>query len=98
MLQQWQQQQGSYGKALPARQQSITNLGPVWLESRSDEQSDHALVIYLAAQEKSPEQMACFMLANHVHVATVFPPTKNRATTRLSGRAPVMSLSIRYPV
>lgn len=66
LLQQWQQQQGSYGKALPARQQSIVNLGPVWLESRSDEQSDHALVIYLAAQEKSPEQMACFMLANHV--------------------------------
>lgn len=66
LLQQWQQQQASYGKALPARQQSIANLGPVWLESRSDKQSDHALVIYLAAQEKSPEQMACFMLANHV--------------------------------
>ncbi|GHG68281.1 peptidase M16 [Alishewanella longhuensis] len=66
LLQQWQQQQASYGSAIPARQHSIANLGPVWLKSANDEQSDHALVIYLAAQEKSAGQMACFMLANHV--------------------------------
>lgn len=66
LLRQWQQQQASYGSALPARQHSIAGLGPVWLTNRKDEQSDHALVIYLAAQEKQPKQMACFMLANHV--------------------------------
>lgn len=66
LLQQWQQQQASSGQALPLRQHSITNLGPVWLESAPEGQSDHALVIYLAAQEKTAEQMACFMLANHV--------------------------------
>jgi len=66
LLQHWQQQQASSGQALPLRQHSITNLGPVWLESAPEGQSDHALVIYLAAQEKTAEQMACFMLANHV--------------------------------
>jgi secreted Zn-dependent insulinase-like peptidase len=60
------QQQHSQGKAIPLQQRTIKNLGPVWLQSANNDNSDHALVIYLAAQEKSPEQMACFMLANHV--------------------------------
>jgi len=65
-LHHWQRQQASTGKALAMSQRSIANLGPVWLTSLPEGQSDHALVIYLAALEKTPEQMACFMLANHV--------------------------------
>ncbi|WP_423185989.1 insulinase family protein [Alishewanella sp. d11] len=61
----WQQPL-SCGTALPLHQHTMAKLGPVWLETGKDETSDHALVIYLPAEEKSPTQMACFMLANHV--------------------------------
>ncbi|MDP4528180.1 insulinase family protein [Alkalimonas delamerensis] len=46
-------------------ERSIQGQGPVWL-TVAVEHPDHALVIYLPAQDKSPKQMALFMLANHL--------------------------------
>lgn len=66
LLDGWQQQLSDSGEALPTPQYCIRNLGPVWLQHQVAEQTDHALVIYLAAQEKSTELMACFMLANNL--------------------------------
>ncbi|MDP5458115.1 insulinase family protein [Alishewanella sp. SMS8] len=62
----WLAAQHSSGPALPARQNGIKDLGPVWLQSVASGQTDHAIVIYIAAQQKTADQMACFMLANHV--------------------------------
>lgn len=66
LLQSWQWQQGAIGQALRSQQCLIRDLGPVWLENPPDSPSDHALVIYLPAREKSPAMMALFMLANHI--------------------------------
>ncbi|MFN3709308.1 MAG: insulinase family protein [Alishewanella aestuarii] len=66
LLQHWQRQQGAIGQALKPQQCLIRDLGPVWLENPPDSPSDHALVIYLPAREKSPVMMALFMLANHI--------------------------------
>ncbi|MDP4536419.1 insulinase family protein [Alkalimonas collagenimarina] len=46
-------------------ERSLQGRGPVWLHTPV-EHHDHALVIYLPAQEKSAEHMAHFMLANHL--------------------------------
>jgi insulysin len=63
-LQQWLSDQPEI--ALPAAEErSLQGRGPVWL-TIPVEHHDHALVIYLPAQEKTPEQMARFMLANHL--------------------------------
>ncbi|MCH8537831.1 MAG: insulinase family protein [Alkalimonas sp.] len=47
------------------KERSLQGLGPVWLTIPVDHH-DHALVIYLPAQQKNAEQMARFMLANHL--------------------------------
>ncbi|MFC4656403.1 MULTISPECIES: insulinase family protein [Rheinheimera] len=53
------------GGFLPRQRYSTANIGPVWLEQQV-EHNDHALVIYLPALQKTPQQMALFMLANHL--------------------------------
>lgn len=65
MLQQWQQKVASCGTALPVTGFSTQQIGPVWLNINT-EHNDHALVIYLPSQHKTPDAMALFMLANHV--------------------------------
>lgn len=65
ILKQWQTKLPDTGNRLPNPQFNIQGLGPVWLQL-DVEHSDHALVIYLPAQHATPEQMALFMLANHV--------------------------------
>ncbi|KKO46847.1 peptidase [Arsukibacterium ikkense] len=65
MLQHWQSQQSSHGSKIPVKTNSIKGVGPVWLEVNTDS-SDHALVVYLAAQQATAANMALFMLANHV--------------------------------
>ncbi|MCC5826508.1 MAG: insulinase family protein [Alkalimonas sp.] len=50
---------------LSVPERSMQNHGPVWLNIDVDHH-DHALVIYLPAQDKSPEQIGRFMLANHL--------------------------------
>ncbi|MBV2127661.1 insulinase family protein [Arsukibacterium indicum] len=65
MLQKWQSQQASPGHKIPAKTYSIAGTGPVWLQTDTDS-TDHALVVYLAAEQASAEQMALFMLANHL--------------------------------
>ncbi len=65
MLQQWLSEQASLGTKIAPETNSISGVGPVWLEIDTDS-SDNALVIYLAAQQASAAQMALFMLANHV--------------------------------
>lgn len=64
-LEQWQK---PFTHSVIARpeQPSLSGLGPVWLQSESEAQSEHALVIYLGSQHKTSEQMACFMLANNM--------------------------------
>src|SRR5690606_35149538 len=64
-LQQWQSQLHSCGARLANTTFNMQGMGPVWLQL-DVEHSDHALVIYLPAQQASAEQMAHFMLANHV--------------------------------
>src|SRR5690606_3470845 len=65
ILKQWQTMLPDTGNRLPNPQFNIQGLGPVWLQL-DVEHSDHALVIYLPAQQTTPEHMALFMLANHV--------------------------------
>ncbi|MDP5141589.1 insulinase family protein [Rheinheimera baltica] len=65
MLTQWQSQLVSTGPKLTNPAFNIQGHGPVWLNQDVDH-NDHALVIYLPAPEATPEQMALFMLANHV--------------------------------
>ncbi|MDX1538417.1 insulinase family protein [Arsukibacterium sp.] len=65
MLQQWQAEQPSLGSKIQAKTYSIEDTGPVWLQTDTDS-TDHALVVYLAAKHASAEQMALFMLANHL--------------------------------
>ena len=65
LLQQWQRQLDSTGPRLSTPTLTIQGHGPTWLQL-DVEHSDHALVIYLPAQQTTPEQMALFMLANHV--------------------------------
>jgi insulysin len=64
-LQHWQSKLTRTGPCLTNPAFTIKNLGPVWLQLDVDH-SDHALVIYLPAQQTTPQQMALFMLANHV--------------------------------
>lgn len=64
-LRQWQQQLPSVGLALPTPTQLISGIGPVWLQQHV-EHNDQALVIYLPGSNKTPEQIALFMLANHL--------------------------------
>lgn len=64
-LQQWQSGLASTGPRLPNPTLTLTGEGPVWLQV-DVEHTDHALVIYLPAKEQHPQQMALFMLANHV--------------------------------
>lgn len=66
LLTDWQGAQGAAGQALSAVQYRYAQPGPVWLCSANPHQADHALVAYLAATDKSPAQMARFMLANHL--------------------------------
>ncbi|SNY51472.1 Secreted Zn-dependent peptidases, insulinase-like [Arsukibacterium tuosuense] len=65
MLQNWQSNQPSLGSKIPAETFSIKGTGPVWLQTETDS-SDHALVVYLAAEQANAAQMALFMLANHL--------------------------------
>jgi secreted Zn-dependent insulinase-like peptidase len=65
MLQNWQSQQHSHGSKIVSATHSIQGLGPVWLQTDTDN-GDHALVVYLAAEKASADQMALFMLANHL--------------------------------
>ncbi|WP_213994781.1 insulinase family protein [Arsukibacterium sp.] len=65
MLQRWQAEQRSLGSKIPPETYSIKGTGPVWLQTETDS-SDHALVVYLAAEQANAEQMALFMLANHL--------------------------------
>lgn len=63
-LQHWMSSQTpSTSPTITAR--SLLGRGPVWL-TIPVQHHDHALVIYLPAQEKSADQMARFMLANHL--------------------------------
>jgi insulysin len=65
ILMAWQAQLSSAGPRLTSPTFNIQGHGPVWLQMAIDH-NDHALVIYLPAQQATPEQMALFMLANHV--------------------------------
>jgi insulysin len=65
MLENWQGQLASIGNKIKPKTNNINGIGPVWLQTDTDS-SDHALVIYLAAKQASAEQMALFMLANHL--------------------------------
>ena len=65
LLQQWQQQLPSLGQRPINPVCRPQGLGPVWLQQEV-EHNDHALVIYLPAQQTSPFQIALFMLANHL--------------------------------
>lgn len=60
----WLQQAPAVCKKLPKQNFSTAQLGPVWLELPIS-QDDHALVIYLPAQQRTPLDMALFMLMNH---------------------------------
>lgn len=64
-LTKWQQQVQSVGERLPKQSFNLNGLGPVWLEHPIDG-DDQALVIYLPAQQRTPHDMALFMLANHM--------------------------------
>ncbi len=65
-LQDWLQTQNNSGSAPKSKQCYIRDLGPVWLQASPEYESDHALIAYLPAREKSPTMMALFMLANHI--------------------------------
>lgn len=52
-------------RPLSVPERSTRGLGPVWLTIDVDHH-DHALVIYLPAQDKSPQHIARFMFANHL--------------------------------
>lgn len=65
ILQTWQTQLPTTGHRLQNPTFKIQGHGPVWLQLQTDH-NDHALVIYLPAQHTTAEQMALFMLANHV--------------------------------
>lgn len=64
-LQQWLAELNSPGKQLSKYSLNTAGLGPVWLHSPA-EAEDHALVIYLPAQDRSARSMALFMLINHM--------------------------------
>lgn len=64
-LLQWLENANGVGKRLPKQSYSTTDLGPVWLQLPIC-QDDHALVIYLPARQRSPKEMALFMLMNHL--------------------------------
>ena len=64
-LSQWQNHVANSGPRLTQPVFKLQGLGPRWLQLNV-EHTDHALVIYLPAQQTTPEQMALFMLANHV--------------------------------
>ncbi|MBZ9611689.1 insulinase family protein [Rheinheimera maricola] len=64
-LQQWQATLHSTGQRLANPSFKLQGQGPVWLPVNV-EHNDHALVIYLPAQQAQPQDMALFMLANHV--------------------------------
>lgn len=66
LLRDWLTAQRSTGQPLTAQQYRYANPGPVWLHSQNPQAADHALVAYLAAADKSPAQIARFMLANHL--------------------------------
>ena len=63
-LQLWLSRQ-QQGKALPRQRFNTEGIGPVWVQVQV-EHSDQALVIYLPSRQKRPEDMALFMLANHL--------------------------------
>lgn len=65
ILQGWQAQLHSRGPQLTNPAFKLQGQGPVWLQL-DVEHSDHALVIYLPAQQAKAHDMALFMLANHV--------------------------------
>ena len=65
VLQQWQSSLHSSGPRLNSPAVKLQGQGPVWL-TVNVEHNDHALVIYLPAQQTTPQDMALFMLANHV--------------------------------
>uniref|UniRef100_UPI002FDB5829 insulinase family protein n=1 Tax=Arsukibacterium sp. TaxID=1977258 RepID=UPI002FDB5829 len=65
LLRHWQQQLPSVGRALPSPPQLIKGIGPLWLQQQV-EHNDQALVIYLPGTDKTPQQIARFMLANHL--------------------------------
>lgn len=65
VLHSWQTQLASTGVRLNNPAFALQGQGPVWLQL-DVEHNDHALVIYLPAQQATPEQMALFMLANHL--------------------------------
>jgi len=65
ILQRWQARLHSTGPRLANPVLKIQGHGPTWLQL-DVEHNDHALVIYLPAQHSTPEDMALFMLANHV--------------------------------
>jgi insulysin len=64
-LLQWLQQVPAICAKLPKQSYSTADLGPVWLDLPIS-QDDNALVIYLPAQQRSPQSMALFMLMNHL--------------------------------
>lgn len=65
MLKQWQAQYTTPGSKISAPTYTIKGTGPIWLNTDTDS-TDHALVAYLAADQTTAEQMALFMLANHL--------------------------------
>ncbi len=64
-LLEWLQSAPSIGRKLAKQSYSTAQLGPIWLELPIC-QDDHALVIYLPAQQRTPHNMALFMLMNHL--------------------------------
>jgi insulysin len=70
-LKQWQQKLANAAPAVANPTYKVQGQGPVWLQVDT-EHNDHALVIYLPAQQACAKTMALFMLANHVLSAEYF--------------------------
>ncbi|WNO60726.1 insulinase family protein [Rheinheimera sp. MMS21-TC3] len=70
-LQHWQHKFANAAPTVANPVYKIQGQGPVWLQIET-EHDDHALVIYLPAQETTAVTMALFMLANHVLSAEYF--------------------------
>ncbi|MBU2224068.1 MAG: insulinase family protein [Gammaproteobacteria bacterium] len=64
-LLQWLQHRPQICGKLAKQSYNTAQLGPIWLELPIS-QDDHALVIYLPARQRTPQNMALFMLMNHL--------------------------------
>lgn len=66
ILENWLSWQDLAGAPEPALTYQLQQTGAHWHTVQQQEPSDHAMVMYLAGQDKSPANIARFMLANHL--------------------------------